>query len=244
MCSYPHSVRVSRICADFVSIQSRLRELLTTLAAQNQVLFISGPAASDAITGINKYTFRSARQSTQDVLAAQSYLQGAGRNVVVFAQDSAFGQSNVAAVTALLGAKHHVAKILVPLSANDFTPFAQQLKQAKPDLAFVAWAGTTAPAMWQALDQQGVFTATRVVTGLSERATYSTFGPVASRISFLSHYTYNAPKSKVNTWLVRQLKKQHQLPDLFTPDGFTAAQMIVHALQKAKGDNVGKMISA
>src|SRR3954464_8730649 len=33
------------------------------IAAQNQVLFISGPAASDAITGVNKYTFRSGRQS-------------------------------------------------------------------------------------------------------------------------------------------------------------------------------------
>src|SRR5919204_2427708 len=245
MCSYPHSVRVSRICADFVSIQSRLRELLTTLAAQNQVLFISGPAASDAITGINKYTFRSGRQSTQDVLAAQSYLNGAGRNVVVFAQDSAFGQSNVAAVTAVVGAKHHVSKILVPLSANDFTPFAQQLKQAKPDLVFVAWAGTTAPAMWQALDQQGVFSATKVVTGLAERATWPTFGAVGSRISFISHYVANGPKNKVNTWLVNTLKARGQSPDLFTPDGFTAAEMIVHALTIAKGDSdVNRLITA
>ena len=37
------------------------------IAAQNKVLFISGPAATDAITGINKYTFRSGRQAYQDV---------------------------------------------------------------------------------------------------------------------------------------------------------------------------------
>src|SRR5919198_2308674 len=37
------------------------------LAAQNHVLFISGPAASDAITGINKYTFRSGRETLQDI---------------------------------------------------------------------------------------------------------------------------------------------------------------------------------
>ena len=215
------------------------------IAAQNQVLFISGPAASDAITGINKFTFRSGRQSTQDVLAAQSYLQGAGRNVVVFAQDSAFGQSNFAAVNALLGAKHHVAKILVPLSANDFTPFAQQLKQAKPDLAFVAWAGTTGAAMFQALDQQGVYQATKVVTGLAERATWPTFGAAGSRISFISHYVANGPKNKVNDWLVAKLKARGQSPDLFTPDGFTAAQMIVHALTIAKGDgDVNKLVSS
>ena len=40
------------------------------------MLYISGPAATDAVTGINKYTFRAGRQSYQDVLAASSYLGG------------------------------------------------------------------------------------------------------------------------------------------------------------------------
>ena len=34
------------------------------------------------------------------------------------------------------------------------------------------------------------------------------------------------------------------MPDLFTPDGFVAGQMIVQALTGAKGDDVDKMISA
>jgi branched-chain amino acid transport system substrate-binding protein len=216
------------------------------IADQNSVLYISGPAASDAITGINKHTFRSGRQTTQDVLAANSFLQGSGRNVTVFAQDSAFGAGNFAAVAAQLGGKgHKVSKILVPLSANDFTPFAEQLKNAKPDLAFVAWAGTTAPAMWKALQQQGVFSSTKVVTGLAERATWATFGPVASDISFLSHYVWSAPTNPVNDYLVKRMKARGQLPDLFTPDGFVAAQMVVHAIQGAGGDqNVDKMISS
>ena len=33
-----------------------------------------GPAATDAVTGLNRYTFRSGRQSTQDVLAAKGIL--------------------------------------------------------------------------------------------------------------------------------------------------------------------------
>src|SRR6478735_387821 len=37
------------------------------LAAENKVLFISGPAATDGLTGINKYTFRSGRQTYQDI---------------------------------------------------------------------------------------------------------------------------------------------------------------------------------
>ena len=76
---------------------------------------------------------------------------------------------------------HKVGRMLVPLSAQDFTPFAQQVKQANPDLLFVAWAGTTAPAMWRALEQQGVFgVSNKITTGLAERATWSTFGDVGS----------------------------------------------------------------
>jgi branched-chain amino acid transport system substrate-binding protein len=217
------------------------------LAEQNKILFISGPAATDAVTGINKYTFRSGRQSYQDVLAASSYLgAGGGKTVTVFAQDSAFGLGNYLAVNQVMGNRggQKVNRILVPLSAQDFTPFAQQIKQQKTDLLFIAWAGTTAPAMWRALDQQGVFDSVdHVVTGLDMRASYPTFGPVANKISFLSHYVSNAPKNKVNDFLVNSMRKRGQVPDLFTPDGFVAGQMIAHALT-ASPSNVDQMISS
>ncbi|MER1995635.1 MAG: ABC transporter substrate-binding protein, partial [Arthrobacter sp.] len=79
---------------------------LAEQAEQNQVLYISGPAATDAIQGINKYTFRSGRQSLQDVATAGSFVDDlSGKKVVVFAQDNAFGQGNLAAVEAVLGAQ-------------------------------------------------------------------------------------------------------------------------------------------
>ncbi len=226
------------------SVSSGVALQVAPLAAQNHILFISGPAASDAITGVNKYTFRSGRQTLQDVYTANSFLKGAGKKVVVFDQDSVFGHGNYAAVKAVLGSKgHKVSEISVPLTATDFTPFAQQAKNANADLIFVAWAGTTAGAMWKALDQQNVFNGPDVVTGLAERATWSTLGAEATKIHFLSHYVSTAPKNKVNDWLVKQMRKRGQAPDLFTPDGFNAALMIVHAL-KASPDNVDKMVSA
>jgi len=109
---------------------------IAPLAAQNQILYISGPAAYDGITGINKYTFRAGRQTYQDVLDAASFLgKTTGKKVVVFDQDSVFGHGNYAAVKAVLGGKgHNVSEISVPLSATDFTPFALQAKQANADL--------------------------------------------------------------------------------------------------------------
>ena len=214
------------------------------LAAQNKVLFISGPAASDAVTGLNRYTFRAGRQSTQDVLAAKGHPRERRRTQ---GRRLRAGQrvrpGNVAAVRAILGgAGHTVSSVLVPLSANDFTPFAQRANEANPDLLFVAWAGTTAPAMWRALEQQGTIRGTTVATGLAERATWGSYGPAGER-HFLSHYVAEAPKNKVNDWLKAKMKRRNQVPDIFTPDGFVTAQMIARAVTRG-GDDVERMIGA
>jgi len=221
---------------------------MAPLAEQNRVLFIAGAAASDALTGINRYTFRSGRQSYQDVLDAANLLppRTVGRKVVVFAEDTAFGASNVAAVRAVFGGKgHSVSSVLVPFNANDMTPFAQQLKNQNADMVFVAWAGPNAPQMWQALQQQGVPRGTTITTGLAERATYQTFGPLAQGLKLVSHYVAEAPKNKVNDWLVKTMRRQGrgQVPDIFTPDGFNAALMIVQAIRRG-GDDVDKMVQA
>ncbi|NMR19116.1 substrate-binding domain-containing protein [Cellulomonas fimi] len=217
---------------------------LAEQAEQNKILFISGPAATDAIQGVNKYTFRSGRQSLQDVATAGTFIDPAGKKVLVFAQDNAFGQGNLAAVDAVLGAKGaEVTSILVPEDATEFTPFARQAVDAAPDLIFAAWAGATSGAMWQALDQQGVFDAAPVVTGLGDRSTYGAYGPAGSKISFLSYYFPEAADNDVNTAMVEAIEAAGSQADLFSPDGFVAAQMIVRAIEKGGGE-VEAMITA
>src|SRR3954469_17099256 len=146
---------------------------LGPLAAQNNVLYISGAAAADAVTGLNRNTFRAGRQTLQDVADAANVFppKTTGKKVVVFAEDTAFGQGNFAAVNAIFGVKGHaVTKVLSPFGAADLTPYAQQLKNANADAAYVAWANTTnAAAMWQSLQQQGVPAKMTIITGLANR---------------------------------------------------------------------------
>ena len=208
---------------------------VSKLAEQNKVVFVSGPAATDALTGAGRYTFRSGRQTWQDIRTAADFLGDVkGKKVIVFAQDSAFGQANVAAVKAVLGAEGAtVEPLLVPASATDFTPFATKARDAKPNLLFVAWAGTTAQAMWTALGQQGVFATTTVATGLDITATWAAYGPVSDKISFLAHYFSGAAGTDVEKAMTERVTKAGGTVDLFTGDGFTAAQMIAHAAEKA-----------
>jgi branched-chain amino acid transport system substrate-binding protein len=97
--------------------------------------------------------------------------------------------------------------------------------------------------MWQALEQQGVFDTAPIVTGLGDIASYGAYGPVAEKISFLSHYFASAPDNEVNDAMVQAVEKAGSQADLFTPDGFVAAQMVVHAIEEGNGD-VDAMVSA
>jgi branched-chain amino acid transport system substrate-binding protein len=226
------------------TVDSGIALQLAPLAAQNRVLYISGPAATDKITGANRYTFRSGRQTYQDIRTAASFIGSpAGKHVVVLAQDDAFGQANVAAVSGVLGsAGANVTSVLAPPSATDLTPFALQAKSARPDLLFVAWAGSTAPALWTALNQQGVLDSTTTVTGLDQRASYPTFAAAGGKVSFLAHYVPDGTSNAAANAMHAYLAAHGEQADLFTPDGFTAAQMIVRAAQHA-GD-VSAMIGA
>src|SRR5690606_9022977 len=86
-------------------------------AAENDILYLSGPAATDAITGVNANTFRSGRQRLQDVATAAALVEGDEGTVLVFAQDTEFGSANVAAVEAVLGSQGYtVDSLLVPAS--------------------------------------------------------------------------------------------------------------------------------
>jgi len=227
------------------SASSGVAAAVAEQAGQNKVLFISGPAAADALTGINGYTFRSGRQSAQDVATAGTFLGDIdGKKITVLAQNNAFGQGNEAAVKAILGGKGAtVDSVLVAEDVTEFTPFAQQVLAGSPDLVFVAWAGATSGAMWQAMSQQGVLDAIPVVTGLGDSATFGAYGEASEKISFLNHYFPGAPDNDVNDAMVKAVQDAGGTPDLFTPDGFNAALMIVQAITEGKGD-VDAMVSA
>ena len=111
-------------------------------------------------------------------------------------------------------------------------------------MVFVAWAGASTGAMWQALTQQGVFDQFPVVTGLGDIASYGAYGEASEKISFLNHYFSGAAGTKIEKTMISYLEKNNEKADLFTPDGFVAAQMIVQAIKDGGGDDVAQMIAS
>ena len=71
-----------------------------------------------------------------------------------------------------------------------------------------------------------------VVTGLGDVATYGAFGDASGDISFLNHYFGGASGTDVEAAMI-ETSRPGANPDLFWPDGFVAAQMIVQAVARA-----------
>lgn len=216
---------------------------LAPLAKANNVIYMPGPAAVDDLSGVNRWTFRTGRQSQQDVKGALSFLGDvSGEKIITLAEDYAFGIGNAAAVNYFLqGKKTQVLDpVLIPLTAKDMTPYAKRVKDAKADVVFIAIAGFVNP--WIALAQQGVVQTSKIVTGLANYATWDLIGAVGgANFGFISSYFEGAGKNPIETFMINDLKKQNKRPDLFNPEGFNAAVMIARASQ---ADTTGQDRSA
>ncbi|HLJ68760.1 MAG TPA: substrate-binding domain-containing protein [Chloroflexota bacterium] len=221
---------------------------VATVAAQFKKILMVAPAADDSLAGINRYTFRTSRESTQDALTGAKYaVQKFGKKYVALAQDYAFGHGQVDAWKAQLdklGATD-ADSIFFPLTATDFTPYIQRILAAKPDWVFLACAGTQCVSLAKALDAQGVLDSTHVMTGLGNIASFGGYGDAGTKLAYISVYYYKFPKTAANKYLVSYIQKHYHRPaDIFDQDSFAAAQQIVAALQKTHSTAASKMIKA
>jgi branched-chain amino acid transport system substrate-binding protein len=214
---------------------SGIADELYPLAAQNKVLYIAGAAADDHVTGANEYTFRSGRQTYQDVQAAKSYIAALGtkKKVVVLAQAYSFGQSYVSdTATAFKKLNDHVTDILVPLSTTDFTGTASKVEALHPNIVFLAWAGATAFPLIQDLSNANVFKhGAKVITGLANIATYPYFtGYFGTNADYISLYVSQGSKNTANKYLIsHEQSEYHASADLFSADGFVSGEMVARA---------------
>lgn len=218
------------------------------VAKDNKKILMVAPAAADALSGINRYTFRTSRESAQDARTGAAYaVKKFGKSYVTLAQDYAFGHDQVTAWKSQLDRLHATDQddIYFPLTATDFTPYIQRILAKKPNWVFLACAGTQCVALAKALDQQGVLGQTKVMTGLGNIASFAGYGDAGTKLGYISVYYYKFPKTKANAYLVSYIQKHYQRPaDIFDQDAFAAAQQIVAALHKTHSTAAAPMIKA
>lgn len=216
------------------------------LAEEYEKIMIVEPAVADSITGseFNPYIFRTARNSSQDAYAAAAAIAGEGVKIATFAPDYSFGWDGVTAFKTAaeeLGAEIVLEEYADP-AATDFTSNLQKIIDAKPEYLFVVWAGANSP--WNQiadlkLQEKGI----KISTGAPDIIALQFMEPLIGMEGF-SVYHHTLPNNEVNDWLIEEHKKRFdgEVPDLFTPGGFSAAIAIVEALKKSGGDADGNTL--
>lgn len=216
------------------------------LAEEYEKIMIVEPAVADSITGseFNPYIFRTARNSSQDAYAAAAAIAGDGVKIATFAPDYSFGWDGVSAFKTAaeeLGAEIVLEEYADP-AATDFTSNLQKIIDAKPDFLFVVWAGANSP--WNQiadlkLQEKGI----KISTGAPDIIALQFMEPLIGMEGF-TVYHHTLPKNEVNDWLVKEHKARFngEVPDLFTPGGFSAAVAVVEALKKSGGDADGNTL--
>ncbi|QCR34453.1 substrate-binding domain-containing protein [Lysinibacillus sp. SGAir0095] len=216
------------------------------LAEEYEKIMIVEPAVADSITGseFNPFIFRTARNSSQDAYAAAAAIADEGVKIATFAPDYSFGWDGVSAFKTAaekLGAEI-VAEEYADPAATDFTSNLQKIIESKPDYLFVVWAGANSP--WNQiadlkLQEKGI----KISTGAPDIVALQMMGSLVGMEGF-SVYYHTLPDNEVNDWLVEEHKARYngEVPDLFTPGGFSAAVAIVTALEKSGGDADGNTL--
>jgi branched-chain amino acid transport system substrate-binding protein len=221
---------------------------LAPLAAQNKILYISGPAKNPAVTSAaNKYVFRSGNNSLQDFAPLSHISPIRGKTVVLFVEDNAFGAGNAGAAKLFLGPKGaNLVDVKVSTTATDFTPYAKKAADANADYVFIAWSNAlTAAGAITALRQQGAFAKARPITGLAGTASYDAYGALFEGTNAILTNSYFP--GVVNTGSAKAIAADYAArgisQDLFTSDGVSAAKMILRALANNPGVDVDTAIS-
>ena len=194
------------------------------LAEENKVLFISGPAATDAVTGANKYTFRSGRQTYQDVHDGRLLhrrRQGqegdglrAGHRLRQGQRGRGHGGPRRQGRDGELGAGPR----------RRHRPDA--VRHAGQDARSRTCCSSPGPApaprrCGRPSTSRACSPRTKVVTGLDIKPSHALFGAAGDKIDFLAHYFDGAADNEAYKALVAGLKKQGASVDLFTPTAST-----------------------
>jgi len=224
------------------------------IAEEYKKVLIVEPAVADQITGANwnRYIFRTARNSSQDALAAAATLKDENITIATLAQDNAFGKDGIASLKEALVAVGSKAKVVheeyTPAQTTDFTAPGQRLFDALKDkpgrkIIAVVWAG--AHPLPKLMDLKPERYKIEIAPGgnlLPVMAGWKQFPGLEGAI----YYYWGFPKNPVNDWLVTEYKKKNNgaPPDFFVAGGMSAALAAVAAVKKAGGTDTEKLIAA
>ncbi|WP_271600868.1 ABC transporter substrate-binding protein [Bradyrhizobium sp. CCBAU 45384] len=162
------------------------------------------------------------------------------------AQDYAWGKSSVATFEKLITdlKKEVVGQVLSPLGTKDYSSFIARIREAKPEVLYIAMSGDDATAFLKQAAQYRLADRMQLVTEVLDILNIKPLGEAAVGLYGVSQYNfaYDAPG---NIEFVRSFKAEyHDVPDTYEGEQWQALAFLAEAIRRGNSTDVAAVRGA
>jgi branched-chain amino acid transport system substrate-binding protein len=152
------------------------------------------------------------------------------------AQDYAWGKSSLATFEQLIGGlgKQSVGNVLTPLGTKDYSSYIARIREARPEVLYVAMSGDDATAFLKQAGQYRLADRMQIVTEVLDLLNTRPLGDAGVGLHGISQYNY-AYASPQNAEFVRLFKAEYNdIPDTWEGEAWQGLSMLAEAIRRAK----------
>jgi branched-chain amino acid transport system substrate-binding protein len=224
------------------TVHSGVALAMARAARESNTLLIVPNAGADAITGAQcaKNIFRSSFSNWQPGYAAGVVAAGRGyKRAMSITWNYAAGNEAVKGFAEGFekGGGKLIKELSLPFPGVEFQALLTEIAAQKPDVVFAYFAGGGAVKFVKDYDAAGLRkTVPKVVSGFVTDGTLEAQGASAQGILSTLHYADNLDTPRNNAFRKAYALTWKSQPDVYSVQGYDAAQMLSAGLQAVKGD--------
>lgn len=233
---------VSRDQVDLIvgPISSSVALALVDPIKRDRIVQIVSNAAANALSWEDRsdYVYRVSFSNWQNGTACASYIaENVGRTAYTIAPDYPAGQEVISAFKSAYqeAGGEVVREAFPPLGANDYATYLTEMGETNPDTVYCFLAGSDAIRFVEQYQSFGLKDRIQL-TGAQELGDLLVIQPVgAAAEGIISAVPYSPfdTRERVNADFVESYQQKHdELPNLFSVEGYDAAQTISKAVQE------------
>jgi branched-chain amino acid transport system substrate-binding protein len=207
---------------------------------------ISGAGALTASAFVPN-AFRSCTSGPMRARAISLWLANSPkRRFFTIAQDYAWGKNSLSTFEKLITdlKKETVGNVLTPLGTKDYSSYIARIREAKPDVLYVAMSGDDATAFLKQAGQYRLSERMQIVTEVLDLLNTKPLGDAGIGLHGVSQYNY-AYNTPGNAEFVRLFKAEYNdIPDTWEGEMWQTLDFLGHAIRRAKSVDANALRTA
>ncbi|MBN9472511.1 MAG: ABC transporter substrate-binding protein [Burkholderiales bacterium] len=168
------------------------------------------------------------------------------RKFFTIAQDYAWGKNSLATFEKLITdlKKETVGNVLTPLGTKDYSSYISRIREARPDVLYVAMSGDDATAFLKQAGQYRLSDRMQIVTEVLDLLNTKPLGNAGIGLHGISQYNY-AYDTPANVEFVRAFRAEYNdIPDTWDGEAWQCLEFLAHGIRVAKSSDASAVRAA